>query len=155
MRVTVSTKQVKNLTPIEYKACYAANYGDGGYMRGTLLDAREGWSGGMVIMLWKGPHDTPKNMIGWALLTPVSLHGYAAGTSYTKTKAKYTVQFWIKKQYRRKGYGHRLMKQAKKYDSRPHVFPHSNASGEFFSGYEITTQRELRGWMRNGKPKVA
>jgi hypothetical protein len=154
--VNIVTKSVKDLTPIEYKACYSANYGDGGYMRFTLVEIRNGTGGeGTAIMLWDGPNDSVRNMIGWALITPVSLTGWAAGTRYTKRKSKYTAQFWVKRPHRKKGHATTLMNEVKKYDERPHVFPHSDASGEFFSGYKVTAAKAERTWLRNGKPKVA
>lgn len=154
--MNIDKKSVKDLTSIEYKACYGANYGDGGYMRGTLVEARKGIvKDAFVLMLWDGPHDSVTNMLGWVLLTPVSLTGFSAGTRHTKRKATWTVQFWIKRPHRKKGYATLLMKEVKKYDERPHVFPHSEASGEFFSGYNITATKDERTWLRHGKPKVA
>jgi hypothetical protein len=94
-------------------------------------------------------------MKGWALLTPVRTWGAIRATRYTKTRSKYTVMFYVKKINRKQGYGKLLMAEVKKHDQRPHVFPHSTASSEFFSSYEVTVLKEDAGWYKRGKPKLA
>jgi GNAT superfamily N-acetyltransferase len=148
------TKHVGDLTAVEYRACWDANYRSGGYMQGTLGEIRRGERDGFVIMLWDGPRTNQGNMAAWCLVTPVSLTGISQGTRYSMKKAKYTVEFWVKRRYRKQGLATRLMKEVKKYDDTPHVFPHSKASGEFFSKFNVTASGGDRRWLKN-KPKVA
>lgn len=149
-------KLVSELSPVEYRACYKANLGDEGYMRSTLVEERLGVGQGQIIMLWDGPDDTARSLIGWALLTPITLSGLLAATRYVKSKSKYTVQFWVKRQHRKKSYGKLLMEQVKlHYDLNPHVFPHDEASSEFFSSYNVQVLQFEKHWLKKGKPKVA
>lgn len=153
-RIMIEKKSLADLTPVEWKACYTANYGAGGYMRNTFMNNRYNQDA-FVLMVWDGPHDSAKNMLAWALATPVTSRGYTSATYYARKRAKYTVQFWVKRPYRQRGIGHSLMQEIKKYDETPHVFPHDDKSGEFFSGYNVTATASERTWMRNNKPKAA
>lgn len=154
--MNILVKEVSDLTKTEYRACYAANYGSGGYMREELTACRRKprERPGKTILLWDGPEDQITSLIGWALITPVRTWGLVAGTRWTKKKAKYTAQFWVKRQYRKQGHSKTLMAEVKKFDERPHVFPHSDASAEFFSSYKVTILKEDKTWMKK-KPKVA
>lgn len=150
----IIVKNVDEMTPVEYRACYSANYGWDGYMQEELRSCKKGWQmGGKVIMLWDGPADTARSMIGWALLTPTKMSGPAAVSRYMTHRAKYTAQFWVKSKYRRKGYGKMLVQEAKKIDKRPHVFPHDAASGELFSSFDVAVSKLDRRHMKS-KPKV-
>lgn len=147
-------KDVSDMTPVEYRACSAANYGViEGYMLEELRHCRAGRPG-KVVMLWDGPPDTPKSLIGWALLTPTRTWGLTAVSRYMASSAKYTVQFWVKAQYRRKGYGKMLMNEVKQLDPRPHVFPHDEASGELFSSFNVRVSKNDMRHIKRGKPKV-
>lgn len=147
-------KAVSELTTVEYRACYKANYGPfEGYMSEELVCCRNG-APGQVIMLWDGPDDTIKSLIGWALLTPVRKHGLLAVTDWVMKRSKYTVQFWVKKQHRRKGCGKILMSEVKKLDPKPHVMPHDDASSELFSSFEVQVLQGDKHWLKR-KPKVA
>jgi len=146
-------KSVQDLNKIEYRACYAANLGYEGYMRDELVLCRNGRTG-QVIMLWDGPSDTARSLIGWALLTPVRLYGMIAATRWVKYRSKFTVEFWVKKKYRKKGYGKILMAEVKKLDDNPHVFPHDTASAEFFSSYKCQVLQIDKHHMRP-KPQIA
>lgn len=151
----IRRKPVGDLTPVEYRACYRANYGTEGYMQEELVRCRKGHPG-EVIMLWDGPDDTVRSLIGWALLTPVRRHGLLSVTEWVMKKSKYTVQFWIKRQYRRKGHGTMLMGAVKTYyDPNPHVMPHDNASAELFSSFKVQVLNDDKIWIKRGKPKVA
>lgn len=153
--MNIITKSVSELSTTEYRACYKANYGESGYMRDELVSCRYGARPGIAIMLWNGPDDKTSSLMGWALLVPVRTHGTVAGTAWTKLKAKYTCEFWIKRQYRKKGYGKIIMNEIKaNHDKRPHVFPHDNPSAEFFSSYNVTVTRDDKLWLKR-KPKVA
>lgn len=147
-------KTVAEMTTTEYNAAFKANYGFDGYMQGELYRCRREGHEGRVILLWDGPDDRVSSLIGWAILTPVRLYGMVAATRYTKRNSKYTVQFWVKRQHRRKGYGKILMNEVKKHDPKPHVFPHDTASAELFSSYNVTTLSTDRRYIRK-KPKVA
>lgn len=153
--MVIISKNVSELTPIEYKACRAANYGpDEGYMHEELGLCRKG-APGMVIMLWDGPDDSTKSLLGWALLTPVRRSGLVAVTEWVMKRSKYTVQFWVKRQHRRKGYGKTLMNEVKKLDPKPHVMPHDAASSELFSSFDVQVLKDDKHWIKRGKPKVA
>lgn len=115
----------------------------------------KGGKPGKVIMLWDGPDDKVTSLIGWALLTPVRRSGLLTATTWVMKRSKYTVQFWVKRQYRRQGHGKTLMKEAKKYDDNPHVFPHDEASSELFSSFKVQVMRDDKHWIKPGKPKVA
>lgn len=148
----IRTKKVSELTDVEYRACWRANYGWEGYMQSELVAAREGRRQGIAILLWDGPDDTARSLRGWALLTPVRLHGNIAVTRWAASRSKYTAEFWVKRQWRRKGYGTMLMKEVKKHDRRPHVLPHDNASSELFSSFDVQVLAHDKHWLRK-KPK--
>lgn len=152
----IIVKNVEDLTKTEYRACYLANYGFSGYMREELTCSKRSPVArpAKVIMIWDGPADSIVSLKGWSLLTPVRTWGLVAATRYTKTKAKYTVQFWVKQQHRKQGYGKLLMAEVKKLDDRPHVFPHDNASAELFSSFKVTVTKDDKCWLRK-KPQVA
>lgn len=147
-------KDVDKLTETEFKACRLANYGAGGYMREELDGCRDPRSlrTGRAIMLWDGPKDKITSLRGWALLTPVRTWGVVAGSPWNKKKAKYTVQFWIKRQYRKNGLATKLMDEVIKLDPCPHVFPHNKSSGNFFSNYNITASAFDRNWIKKKRP---
>lgn len=147
-------KKVSELTPVEFRACYAANYGYEGYMREELNRCKRGHPG-QVILLWDGPDNTARSLIGWALLTPTRCHGLLAVTRHAKSRSTYTAQFWVKSRHRRKGYGKILMQEVKNYDPRPHVIPHDEASGELFSSFNVQVLQREDHWIKRGKPKVA
>lgn len=151
----IRRKHVSEMTPLEYRACYRANYGTEGYMQEELARCKIGYPG-EVILLWDGPDDTEKSLIGWALLTPVRRYGLLSVTRWVMRKSKYTVQFWVKRQHRRKGYGKILMNEVKtNYDPNPHVIPHDDASSELFSSYKVQVLNDDKVWLKRGKPKVA
>jgi GNAT superfamily N-acetyltransferase len=144
-------KLVSELTDTEYKACLAANFGWEGYMREELKLCRDGYPG-KAILLWHGPEDTIRSLRGWALLTPTKAHGLMAVTQYGTTVSKYSAQFWVKRQWRRRGYGTILMEEVKKYDPRPHVLPHDDASSELFSSFNVYVMANDKHWLKK-KPK--
>jgi GNAT superfamily N-acetyltransferase len=120
-------------------------------MQGELYSARHGCQKGNAIMLWDGPDDDIKSLIGWAIMCPVKLRGVAAGTSWTKKRAKFTCMFWVKRQYRRKGYGKMLMDEVIKIDPSPHVFPHDTPSSHMFVDYNVTVTRNDKWWLERAK----
>lgn len=146
-------KHVSELSPVEYRACYKANYGPvNGYMLEELIRCKKGYPG-EVVMLWDGPEET-KSLIGWCLLTPVRLYGLLAVTRWVMGRSKYTAMFWVKKQYRKKGYGKMLMTEVKKIDPNPHIMPHDDASSELFSSFNVQVLNEDKFWIKR-KPRVA
>lgn len=147
-------KRVCDLTKVERRACYLANYGFEGYMREVLAECTEN-NNGRVVLLWDGPDDTVRSLIGWALLSPVAnKYSIVAASDYARKNCVYTAQFWVKRQYRRKGYGKILVAEAKKYDPRPYVLPHDIPSAELFSSFNVRTSSYDRKWLRR-KPKLA
>lgn len=152
----VITKTVNELTKDEYAACRVANYGPDGYMRYVLQDYRKkDGDKAIVIMLWESESTGLSRLLGWALLTPCTTRGMLGVTRYTKSKSKYTAQFWVKRQHRKKGYGKILMREVKTHDPRPHVLPHDPPSAEFFSSWHVTVLSYDRVWMKPTKRKVA
>lgn len=160
-------KNVEDLTPLEYKACLAANYGPewsdngGGYMYGELQECRSKDSDntGRVIMLWDGPDDSVKSLLAWCLMTPVRSWGNLWASEWNRKKAKYTCQFWVKRNHRKKGLGRILMDEVIKIDPCPHVFPHNTAAAAFFVDYKVTAsgseRRRLHSAKRRKKSMVA
>lgn len=155
----VKTKEVKDLSPVEYKACFAANFGYDGYMRDILQAHRRESTHAIAIMLWDGPEDKTSSLKGWALLTRTTdkktqYHVYM--TEYSKRAAKYVAQFWVKTRERRKGYGKMLMMEVKKYDAKPFVLPHDAKSTQLFASFEVTVVKSDRAKLKSyNKPKVA
>lgn len=149
-------KNVEDLTTTEYKACYLANYRENGYMQPEISACRykPKERPGIAIMIWDGPDDQITSLLGWCLLTPTRTWGLIAVSRYIKSKSKYSAQFWVKRQHRRKGLANMLMLEVKKIDPRPHVFPHCEASGNFLSGFDVSAHRDERYWMKR-KPKIA
>jgi GNAT superfamily N-acetyltransferase len=153
-------KSVNDLTDLEYEACKLWNFNsepdkDGMMQDDLWLSRREGY--GHVIMLWKSEKSRVVNsMLGWALLMPVRPYAdWSWGTTYTARKSKYTVEFYVRPEYRNKGYGTLLMKMVKEqYDPRPHVLPHDEGSGAFFSKFDVTVTRDDQKHLIR-KPKVA
>lgn len=152
----IKHKAVSELTPVEYAACYKANYGPvEGYMATELTFARHRKAtDARVVMLWDGPEDSTRSLIGWVLMTPVATTGLVAATPYTASKSKYTLQCWVKRPYRRKGNGALLIAEAKKYDPKPHVMPHDDPSGELFSCFDVQVMKQDKFWMKK-KPKIS
>lgn len=151
----VITKPVASLTPDEYRACRLANFGYDGYMMEELQRRRREKSlDAIAIMLWDGPSDKASSLKGWTLLTPVSQKGMLSASRYICSKAKYTAQFWVKKQHRRQGLGTILMLEVKKHDERPHVIPHDIKSVELFSKFKVRSSNYDRP-LKRSKPKVA
>lgn len=147
-------KQVRDMTSVEYRACYQACYAVwNGYMKEELTRCKSGHPG-QVIMLWDGPDDKVTSLIGWALLTPVRTYGLLAVTRWVMSRSKYTAQIWVKRKFRRQGYGKILMDEIKKLDPNPHVLPHNNASSELFSSYRVQVLASDKHWIKR-KPKVA
>lgn len=146
-------KKVEDLTAIEYKACYDANYGPDGLMQNELVTCRNKnyMATGEVIMLWDGPDNTTRSLIGWCLLTPVRGSGTLWASQWNRKVAKYTAQFWIKSNHRKRGYGKILMDEVQKLDPCPHVFPHSVASAAMFVNYKVTASQHDHEWLRRAK----
>lgn len=128
-------KDVHELNRVEYRACYKANYGTGGYMQGDLNRAKL-HRDGKVILLWDGTADSVSSLLAWSLLIPTKT---APLTKYAKSNSKFIAQFWVKRPHRKKGYGSLLMKEVLKYDPKPYVYPHDKSSASLFADYEVTT----------------
>ena len=104
-----------------------------------------------AIMIWeKG------RLLAWTLLIPTRKPSvWAWSTAHAKKVSKYQAQFYVRKSMRNRGLAHKLMAEVIKLDPRPHVIPWSEASGEFFSGYNVTTERHRRRTYMKKKRKVA
>lgn len=151
----VISKPVASLTPNEYRACRLANFGYDGYMMEELQFRRlKKCDKAIAIMIWDGPDDKISNMKAWSLITPVTQKGMLAASKYICSKAKYTAQFWVKRQHRRQGLGTMLMLEVKKYDPRPHVIPHDTKSVELFSKFKVRSS-SYDNPLKRSKPKVA
>lgn len=140
-------KDVKDLTRGEYQAFYRANFGDEGYMQGELARCRHQGFYGRTISIWS---DTKRReLLAWALLTPVREYGPLQVTRYTKTQSKYTVELWVKWKHRGKGYGKALMNEVYNYDDRPNVLPHDEISEKFYSNYNVMVMNIDKKWRDN------
>ena len=137
-------KDVKDLTASEYRAFHAANFGDTGIMRGELERCKKYNLQSSTISIWTGIKR--RRLVGWALVTPVRGYGDLAASRHTMKVSKYTFQFWVKPQYRGKGYGKLLMQEAYRLDPRPHVMPHDEKSEKFFSHYHVMVMQIDRNW---------
>lgn len=151
----IRRKSVSELTSKEYLACYNACYNyDNGYMKAELERCKNGRYQGEVILLWDGPDNTTKSLIGWCMVTPVRLYGLLAVTRYVTTKSKVTAMFWVKNKYRGQGYGTILMNEVKKIDPNPHVMPHDERSGNLFGKFKCQVLMDDKVHMVK-KPHVA
>lgn len=144
MQTVVVHKDVKDLTRPEFIAFYRANFGDSGIMQGELMRCRQHNLQASTIAIWTCHKE--RRLIGWALVTPVRGYGDLAASRHTMKQSKYTFQFWVKPQYRGKGYGKVLMDEAYKLDPRPHVMPHDEKSEKFFSHYNVMIMQIDKNW---------
>jgi hypothetical protein len=126
----IIAKPISKLTKIEYSACRKANYGATGYMYNDLATARERGEG-TAIMIWDGPRDSTKNLLGWALVHPTRYDSSAS--RYVRRVAPNTAQYWVKSKYRRKGLATRLADRVEKDFGKVYVYPHSKQSGGLFA----------------------
>lgn len=154
--MNILVKNISDMTSTEYAACYKANYGTDGYMQEELQYCR--WypdrRAGKVIMMWDGPADKVSSLKAWALLTEVRTHGLLAVSSYIKRVSKYSVQLWVKRQYRGRGYSKILMNEVIRLDPKPNVFPHDRRSASLYSQYSVSCAKYDRdAWLR--KPSSA
>ena len=143
MILRTTTKSLSRLTPVEYRACYSLNMRGNGCMRYALQEHRAD-DDCYAIMIWHGGV-----LAAWALLVPTRKQSvWAWSTDHAKRVSKYQAQFYVRKSMRGRGLAHRLMRQVLKMDPRPHVIPHSEASGGFFSSYNVSTERHRREYMK-------
>lgn len=137
MRTSLHSKYVRNLTAAEFKEVDKKNFGRDGYMRDDLRAAykrtdEHAWSTARVLMI-KGPDN---RVIAWALIQP-------------DRRKRASVMVWTVPKFRRQGYGARLLKHARKFDSRPKVYPHDSNSGMFFKSVgEVRVAPYDRFWMK-------
>lgn len=147
--MNITTKSLLKLTPQEYRKCYSLNYRNNGYMQEFLKEHRNNPDAHAIML------NEEELFLGWALLVPVrQVHHEWGVTSYTKKMSKYSLQFYVRKTERRKGYGKILMDEALKIDRRPFVWPHDFASGGFFANYSVTANKWERSYYMK-KRKVA
>lgn len=126
------TKTIGQLTNEEYRYCYNANLDSSDkttgrmrpdlvYYRSDPLTARD--EDAKVVMLWDDAQSGAKRLIGWAMT-------FIEGREHIAF-------FWVKKPHRNKGYGTMLMKEIKKSNPKPYVYPWSDNSYGFFSKFEV------------------
>lgn len=120
MKTKISNKLVKNMTPEEYRACYRLNMGSRGTMQSTLTRAKNHYADKARAIMVKSESG---EIMGWALLMPCL---WDTGID---------AQFYVRKVYRRRGIGKRLMYHTRKYDDKPWVHPHNRTSGRFFRNF--------------------
>lgn len=147
----IKVKNVLDLTPTEYRACYLANYRGTSIMQGDLFRIRSGnpMHSGTAILIWDGPEDTIGSLIGWSLVMPSKTWGDSGISPYAKRKSKHTAMFWVKRQHRRKGYGSILMDEVIKIEPIPFCYPHSKQSAHLFKNRKITADGDSRKWYLN------
>ena len=148
MRIVI--KSADRLTQKEFDSLYEANFGPYGMMQEEIYRAWQDDDPDTWAIMYKHGHE----LYGWALLTPVTtdMSRSVSATSYTKRKSKYTVQFYVYDEHRRKGIAKRLMEEVLEIDPRPHVMPHDIKSGEFFAHYDVTVTNWDKPWQRPKKP---
>ncbi len=144
----IITKRVQELTSKEYKQCCSLTMRHHGLMMYTVQEGRTYSQNYVAILAMEG--DT---LIGWALLTPTKESGQVFVSDYARKMSRYSVQFYVRKRYRRQGVARTLMNEALRHDSRPHVIPWDSGSAAFFVDYTVTADRERRGLMNRQKAR--
>jgi len=117
-RTRTTIKYVKNLTPEEFSQCRLLNFGHNGMMRGDLIRSRSQRNSDRAVLI----KDYEGKIIAWSLVMETG-----------KTTSAY---FYVPSANRRKGLGTRLLKQVRKVDPKPMVFPHDQVSGGFFKKFK-------------------
>lgn len=128
----IITKTISQLTSEEYTYCYRANLsstGARGEMRPKLVEyrAHPAWAkedGAEVVLLWDGKREGAHRLLGWAMVFD----------NYSEHKDAY---FWVKKPLRDRGYGTILMKEVKKIEKQPKVYPWNEKAIGFFSKFVV------------------
>lgn len=119
-------------------------------LKDAIREDQDAWA----VMLWDGHPNFSKNLVGWALMINSKQFITEPLSDYAKKKSKYAVEFWVKSKYRGKGHAHKLMEAVKKIENYPIVFPHSEASGEFFGSYNVLVPKYYRGWYKHKRKKM-
>jgi GNAT superfamily N-acetyltransferase len=120
MRTRTVTKFVKNLTPDEYARCARLNLRFDGYMQEDLQRERHDKESSARVVMIK---DTDSDMlIAWSLIFK-----YNEGVA---------THYYTRKNYRRKGYGSRLIRAVQKVAPKPIAFPGTDENRPFFKKHE-------------------
>lgn len=138
----IRVNKLSELTASEFQACSRLTFGPEGYMYELMRTFRDDPKTFTVRILGEG---VPSDVItGWALLIPTkNLTPYYA-SDYARRKTKYSVQMYVRYKLRRRGYGHALMGEALKFDSRPYVFPHDTTAGSFYADFNVRADADWR-----------
>jgi len=140
--MNVVRKRLTQLTPAEYRACHAANFHSRASMQGDLRNNKNN-PDAYAIMIWKGPRNTNKNLIGWSLLIPKK-----SAPDIIPRRSKYHTQYWVKAQYRRHGYGKMLVNYVRAVDPHPYVIPHDLRSASMFASVSgVSCHQDDRSFM--------
>lgn len=118
-RTRITTKYVKNLTPEEFERCRVLNFGYNGMMREKLITARYEPAGERAVLV----KNDSGQVIAWSLVM-------------NKARGRKAAYFYVPPENRRKGFGTRMLKQVKKMDPKPYVYPHDRVSGNFFKRFK-------------------
>jgi len=120
VRTKTVVKYTRNLTPQEYTQCYQRNLGNGGNMRRSVASFWRDRDVDSKVVLIKDEKDS---IIAWAM-------------THAEHQGEEGVMFWVQPEYRRMGYGTRLLAHTqKKVHATPRVFPHDKTSGLFFKSH--------------------
>ena len=116
-RTRITVKYVKNLTPTEYAQCHRLNFGNQGRMREELELSFEMKDSARTVLI----KDHEGKVMSWSLVFPQE-----------DGKDGVSAFFYVPKCRRRQGLGTRMLRQIKKIDPKPFIYPHDNTSGKFF-----------------------
>lgn len=148
MKTNLLVKKVDDLTEDEYKRCLSLSFREDGNLyydlyryrrklhRGTYTAFIPPKKPAWVIMIKS--NDT---ILSWCLMAP------------DKPQGRYVAQFYTRREYRGRGLGSIIMREALKIDPKPYVYPHDTKSAGLFKKYKNfvrydRTNREYREAMK-------
>jgi GNAT superfamily N-acetyltransferase len=113
-------KYAKNLTPDEYSKCKSLNFRSAGDMFYALPAARRNPLAKVILI------DDNDKLVAWSLLIP-----------YVEPDGSYYEgQFYVRRSYRRRGLGKRLVKKAQQTVDNLRICPHDYRSVAFFASID-------------------
>ena len=130
-------KDLKKVSKKEYKVLVAATPLGDDYMREGVIKSKERKTNSYIsICLYN-----KKELIGWSMLDLF----LSKGSKNTRT------YIYVKKKFRRKGYGTQILDKAKKENlkrgyEKIRVCPHDKASKNFFKNINIRKEEIVRGY---------
>jgi hypothetical protein len=123
------TRDVKQLSPVEYQSCYNLNLGDHGLMRNRLVACRNQLTGTAVMLI-----EDDDQLLSWALVFPYDLNDDSYGA-----------YFYTRNTCRRQGYGDKVAKEVKQQFPNVIVWPSNDRGKSFFNNYQF--EQRLRYWV--------